>query len=196
LLKCTSEDLYNHYDQIEAPLKVGVWTTCAINFNFGPMKSHLDKDDYKTGFCWVIPFGNFTGGELFFKDIIKMRPGMVVAFKSALLYHEVLEVMKEIGTAWFYSLRKIASFLLSKINFSHVNTLAMNTTISTDDHGNWTPADITGMVNLALTFICLLINLHQSYNHKYYKSSCCGDTCFDVIVDTSLSESLVEKPKK
>jgi hypothetical protein len=72
----------------------------------------------------------------------------------------------------------------------------MNTTISTADHGDWTPADITGMVNVELTFICLLINLHQSYNHKHYKSSCCGDTCFDVIVDTSLSESPVEKPKK
>jgi hypothetical protein len=80
LLKCTSKELYNHYDKVEAPLKVDVWTTCAINFNFGSMKSHLDKDDYRAGFCWVIPFGNFTGGELYFKDInvtIQMQPGMV-----------------------------------------------------------------------------------------------------------------------
>jgi hypothetical protein len=70
----------------------------------------------------------------------------------------------------------------------------MNTTISTEDSDDWTPKNITGMVNVVLTFICLLVNLHQSYNHKHYKSSCCGDTCFDVIVDTSLSEAKESPP--
>jgi hypothetical protein len=41
----------------------------------------------------LVPFGNFEGEELFFPEInvkILLRPGLVVAFKSAELLHQVL----------------------------------------------------------------------------------------------------------
>jgi hypothetical protein len=93
LFRCASQETYEAYDEIDGPLKVGVWTTCAINFNWGAMKAHKDKDDYRHGFCFIIPFGRFQGGDLHFPELnitIKMKPGMVVAFKSAELLHKVL----------------------------------------------------------------------------------------------------------
>jgi hypothetical protein len=47
---------------VEALVKLGVWTTCAINFNWGAMKAYKDVGDYRHGFCFVVPFGNFTSG--------------------------------------------------------------------------------------------------------------------------------------
>lgn len=38
----------------------------------------------------------------------------------------------------------------------------------------WSPADITSIVNIGLTFICVLINIHQSYAHKHFHSECLG----------------------
>jgi hypothetical protein len=75
-------------------LKLGVWTTCSINFNWGEIHPHKDQGDYKHGFCFAIPYGEFTGGALYFPDLkitINMKPGMVVAFKSEELLHEVLK---------------------------------------------------------------------------------------------------------
>jgi hypothetical protein len=87
-----NRNIYETYDEVEAPLKLGVWTTCTINFDFGPIKAHFDNNDYQAGYCFVVPFGNFTGGDLVFTGInitIKMQPGMVVAFKSYELEHAV-----------------------------------------------------------------------------------------------------------
>jgi hypothetical protein len=58
----------------------------------------------------------------------------------------------------------------------------MNATFASNST-EWSPANITGMVNIVLTSLYVLINLHQSYNHKHYKSSCCDKTCFDIIID-------------
>jgi hypothetical protein len=47
----------------------------------------------KHGFCFTIPYEEFTGGALYFPDLkitINMKPGMVVAFKSEELLHEGL----------------------------------------------------------------------------------------------------------
>jgi hypothetical protein len=93
LFRCASPETYQAYENVDGPLKVGVWTTCAINFNWGAMEPHKDKDDYRHGFCYVVPFGKFEGGDLYFPELnitIKMRSGMVVAFKPAELLHEVL----------------------------------------------------------------------------------------------------------
>jgi hypothetical protein len=30
--------IYRRYSEIQAPLKLGVWTTCSINFNWHPHK--------------------------------------------------------------------------------------------------------------------------------------------------------------
>lgn len=45
----------------------------------------------------------------------------------------------------------------------------------------WSPADISGMVNLGLSFIILVINLHQSYNHRHFHSECFGCSLDSVV---------------
>jgi len=89
-----SKPLYLKYSSLKAPLKLAdIWTTCAINFNWGAMNCHKDKHDYRHGLCFVVPFGDFTGGELYFPTLnimIKMYPGIVVAFRSFEFKHTVL----------------------------------------------------------------------------------------------------------
>jgi hypothetical protein len=62
---------------------------------------------------------------------------------------------------------------MNATNFTNI------TNLSTD----WSPADITSMANVVLTFLCIIINLHQSYNHKHYKSTCCNEIYFDIVID-------------
>ena len=38
----------------------------------------------------------------------------------------------------------------------------------------WTPADISSIVNIGLTFIVMVINLHQSYENRYFHFKCMG----------------------
>jgi hypothetical protein len=93
LFCCASPETYQAYKNVDRPLKVGVWTTCAINFNWGAMEPHKDKDDYRHGFCYVLPFER---DDLYFPKLnitIKMRSGIVVAFKLAELLHEVLSFL-------------------------------------------------------------------------------------------------------
>jgi len=64
------------------------------------MKIHKDDDDYRHGFCFVVPFGKWKegGGDLYFPDLgitVVMKPGMVVAFKSAELLHGVTPYVGE-----------------------------------------------------------------------------------------------------
>jgi len=92
VFKRTWPKLYAHYHRIsaEAPLKVGAWSTVAINS--AARLVHTDTKDYKDGYCWVVPFGDFEGGELYFPDLnitIKMAPQMLVAFQSFNLKHGV-----------------------------------------------------------------------------------------------------------
>lgn len=66
------------------------------------MKPHKDKKDFRHGLCWIVPFGQFKGGELFFRELgitVHMRPGVVLAFKSYELMHEV-----NAYKGWRYSL--------------------------------------------------------------------------------------------
>ena len=51
---------------------------------------HFDKNDFRAGYCAVVCYGKFSGGELIFPEIgvaLKLEPGDVVFFKSALLTH-------------------------------------------------------------------------------------------------------------
>jgi ectoine hydroxylase-related dioxygenase (phytanoyl-CoA dioxygenase family) len=51
---------------------------------------HKDKSDVAWGFCVVIPFGEFTGGELIFPEIfqsVHLQAGDIMVFPSALLTH-------------------------------------------------------------------------------------------------------------
>jgi len=77
LFKQSFPDLWKKYDEVVAPLKIGAWTTCAINFRIDSMITHTDPADFREGFCFVIAFGDFTGGDLYFPDLnitIPMKP--------------------------------------------------------------------------------------------------------------------------
>ena len=56
---------------------------------------HTDNKDYSAGFCIVIPYGKFEGGELWFPNQnwkISTQGGEIIAFKSSLLVHAVAAV--------------------------------------------------------------------------------------------------------
>jgi len=57
-------------------------------------KIHTDSKDYHNGFCAAFPFGNYTGGELYF-PVIEMtflvKPGDLILFKSSALKHGTKE---------------------------------------------------------------------------------------------------------
>lgn len=38
----------------------------------------------------------------------------------------------------------------------------------------WTPADVSSVINIVMTFIVLLINVHQSYSYRHFHSECWG----------------------
>jgi len=91
-------DLFNEYTSIPEEYRPFVaWTTCALNINFA-VAPHRDWDDYRGGLCWVIPFGDFTGGSLFLEDFnieICCQPGDIIAFRSYWITHEVLDFFGE-----------------------------------------------------------------------------------------------------
>lgn len=51
---------------------------------------------------------------------------------------------------------------------------------ATADTIQWTPSDITSIVNVGLTFLVVLINLHQSYSNRHFHSECFGRVCCQV----------------
>ena len=62
---------------------------CAVNFNT-ICGYHIDRDDDKYGFCWLVPLGEWEGGDLIFPQLnvrIKLKPGNILAFRSNLLVH-------------------------------------------------------------------------------------------------------------
>jgi hypothetical protein len=88
-------ELYEDYLSVNfSPRYFGAWATCALNGVMDPsgMGMHTDERDYRNGFCWVVPFGDFEGGELVFPDIkvcLEMFPGDIVYFRSCDLNHFV-----------------------------------------------------------------------------------------------------------
>ncbi|UZO17195.1 uncharacterized protein OCT59_008556 [Rhizophagus irregularis] len=66
-----------------------VFGMCAVNFNT-ICGCHIDRDDDKYGFCWLVPLGEWKGGDLIFPQLnirIKLKPGNILAFRSNLLVH-------------------------------------------------------------------------------------------------------------
>jgi hypothetical protein len=62
---------------------------CAVNFNT-ICGYHIDRDDDQYGFCWLVPLGEWEGGDLIFPQLnvrIKLKPGNILAFRSNLLVH-------------------------------------------------------------------------------------------------------------
>jgi predicted 2-oxoglutarate/Fe(II)-dependent dioxygenase YbiX len=58
-------------------------------------KTHIDECDYRSGFCWVVAFGSFIGGNLKLDDLcieFTMGVGLLIAFKSNEIWHSVRPV--------------------------------------------------------------------------------------------------------
>lgn len=65
---------------------------------------HVDKFDWRNGYCAVFPFGNYKGGALSFPQLqmeILLNPGDLILFKSWLFHHGNLEVYGDRSSAVF-----------------------------------------------------------------------------------------------
>jgi len=73
------------------PAEVGLfnlWSVVAINLNT-PSYAHVDKNDYRGGFCLVVPVGDWQeGGELHFKHLNVAKQKDVMVFEAHYLTHE------------------------------------------------------------------------------------------------------------
>jgi hypothetical protein len=66
---------------------------CAVNFNT-ISGYHMDRDDDKYGFCWLVPLGEWEGSNLIFPQLnmqIKLKRENILAFRSNLLVHGNLQ---------------------------------------------------------------------------------------------------------
>jgi len=67
----------------------GAFSLLILNYSCGS-RFHRDIRDWKNGFCAVIPFGEWTGGDLTFPDIgatVKLQKGDIILFQSFNLLH-------------------------------------------------------------------------------------------------------------
>lgn len=86
--------LYAEYMRVSNSIDTmtfGAWTTCSLNINYA-VTWHLDKGDYGNGLCWIIPFGDYSGGELSLKDFnaqVLIKPCDVAYMRSSHLEHRV-----------------------------------------------------------------------------------------------------------
>ena len=62
---------------------------CVVNFNT-ICSNHIDRDDDKHRFYWLVPLGDWEGGDVIFSQLnirVKLKPGNILAFRSNLLVH-------------------------------------------------------------------------------------------------------------
>jgi len=68
-----------------------LWTLVALNIN-SPSYPHVDKQDFRGGYCVVVPVGDWKdGGGLHFKDLnlmVDLKQRDMVVFRSHSLTHE------------------------------------------------------------------------------------------------------------
>lgn len=86
-------DLYSHYatvaSSLPGPAFFTPWAAVSLNINF-PALPHKDKHDHRHGFCWVVPFGSWEGGNLHMAELdqeVALTPGDVVCFQSTNITH-------------------------------------------------------------------------------------------------------------
>ena len=102
--------------------------TAAVNY--GVAEPHYDWNDYIDGLSLLIPYGNFEGGELVFRDLglcIKCKAGDVVAFNSANLLHENLEVRDGVR----YSIVFFSPVRIEKVRIEYLRNFFIVHQIST-----------------------------------------------------------------
>ena len=86
--------LFTEYKSITDSLETttfGAWCTLSLNIDIA-VHPHYDKKDYKNGFCWIVPFGSYQGGNLCFQELdveVELAAGDVCCFQSSCLYHWV-----------------------------------------------------------------------------------------------------------
>ncbi len=67
------------------------WPSAFLNISdTRGMTGHFDTNDHNDGCCIIIPFGNFSGGDFFFRDLgllVQAQPRSIIIFKSAQIFH-------------------------------------------------------------------------------------------------------------
>ena len=85
-------NVFKQYCNIEAPrYYTKSFTMCVINK--GGTTPHYDYKDEPEGYCCVVPLGNFSGGELVFREHklrFSIKPGDIIFFHSRNMLHENL----------------------------------------------------------------------------------------------------------
>ena len=71
LFKKFIPELFHRYSSIPLPKRhFGAFATVAVNkLSNNGIALHQDVKDYKNGYCWIVPFGKFDGGNFLLKDI-------------------------------------------------------------------------------------------------------------------------------
>jgi hypothetical protein len=90
ILKMYYPALYTEYNKLEEQYRLfGAWSMAILNINsFSTF--HIDTKDWKNGFCVVITFGDYVGGELHFPGLnitLNLQQRDVVFFQSHKLEH-------------------------------------------------------------------------------------------------------------
>jgi hypothetical protein len=96
IFKMEQPEMYDAFNNVELPKRTfGAWAGCALNADIPEegVSTHNDPQDCRSGYCWVIPFGDFqSGGELVFPELkvtIPLFAGDLVYFKSYELQHGI-----------------------------------------------------------------------------------------------------------
>lgn len=96
LLEKTFPSLYKQYmDRVDEEYRLfGAWSFAVVNVN-SPSTFHKDTADWSHGFCVVVAFGEYQGGELCFPSCnvnVELRMGDAIFFQSHSLTHGNLPV--------------------------------------------------------------------------------------------------------
>ena len=91
IFKSNFPQLFEEYSKVLLPNRFfGAWITITLNklFDTG-MSYHIDKQDYKKSYCWVLPFGTFSKGFFNIPEIptkICLQTRDFLCFDSHLLH--------------------------------------------------------------------------------------------------------------
>lgn len=86
---------------------------------------HIDSNDYIDGICALVPFGDYTGGELAITDLkmtFDIRPGDIFFFSSRHLIHGNLEFIGERYSIVFFLHQLAVSDFFIRTNNQGIKT--------------------------------------------------------------------------
>jgi hypothetical protein len=78
---------------------IKAFTNCVLNIDMKDCPAHVDAKDSRNGYCWILAFGDFEGGNLLWSQLnlqFRMGKGALIAFRSFDIMHSVTEVTKGI----------------------------------------------------------------------------------------------------